>query len=101
MIETPKDNTPNSHTFAILFNSKDSRTKFIEFTREKGVATPFHYVALHTSPMGKQFLRGDEKLENCMKFSEGLARLPLFYNMTDAEQSRVLEVVSDFARKLV
>ena len=96
LLEIPAYNKSNYHTFGCVFKNIAARTRFIAFMRERGVATPFHYVALHTSPYGSKFLRGGQKLSNCMKMSDGLARLPLFYNLTDDDQAYVIEQVKAF-----
>ena len=67
--------------------------------REQGICCAFHYVALHTSPMGRQLhdgrpLPGSERLSSC------LVRLPLFFELTDAEADQVIEVTLDFLRRL-
>ncbi|TMB09493.1 MAG: dTDP-4-amino-4,6-dideoxygalactose transaminase, partial [Deltaproteobacteria bacterium] len=71
----------------------------LEHMREQGICCAFHYVALHTSPMGRQLhdgrpLPGSERLSSC------LVRLPLFFELTDAEADQVIEVTLDFLRRL-
>ncbi len=96
MLEIPPNCKSNFHTFGILFKTFEERTKFISHMRSKEISTPFHYVALHTSPFGKKFIRSGQSFNHCMKFSDGLARLPLYYNMTAAEQDYVIEQTRNF-----
>ena len=63
--------------------------------REHRVVAPFHYVALHESEMGRRFHDGrslpqSERLTGC------LVRLPLYFNMTDAEQDEVIGLTRTF-----
>jgi dTDP-4-amino-4,6-dideoxygalactose transaminase len=95
----PKYNEPNYHIFALIFESLEERQKFIGFCKEKNVSTPFHYVALHLSPQGKKFLTGKENLKTTEKFSNGLCRLPIYYNMTENELSYVIDVIKNYAKK--
>ena len=89
----------NAHLFAIVFRSCEQRRSYIAHMREQGICCAFHYVALHTSPMGRQLhdgrpLPGSERLSSC------LVRLPLFFELTDAEADQVIEVTLDFLRRL-
>lgn len=97
LLPTPRRNTPNQHLFALLFRAPEQRTRFIAHMRERKIMTPFHYVALHLSPMGRQFHDGrslpvSEWLTSC------LVRLPLFFNQTDAEVERVIDATLEFFR---
>lgn len=97
-LSTPSWNKSNHHTWGAVFSSIESRAKFIAFMRERGVATPFHYVALHTAPFGAKFLRSGQKLTGTMRLSDGLVRLPLFYNLSDDDQAYVIDQVKAFAK---
>ena len=50
-----------------------------------GIITPFHYVALHRSPMGKRHHTSNRRLPNAEQLTACLVRLPLFFNITDSE----------------
>ena len=100
MLGTPAHNTPNHHMFAVLFSKNEDRGDFISFMKAKGVVCPFHYVALHTSPFGATFADGKpERLPGCDHFSQCLVRLPLYYNMTDAEQAYVVAACLEWLKK--
>lgn len=96
MLEIPPKCKSNFHTFGFIFKDFETRSKFIAHMRSKEISTPFHYVALHTSPFGKKYIREGQSFKNCMKFSDGLARLPLYYNMTTDEQDYVIEQARNF-----
>lgn len=81
--------TPNAHLFGIVLRSGEARGRFIASLREHQIMAPFHYVALHGSPMGAKFHDG-RPLPESTRLSECLVRLPLFYNLTDAEQGEVI-----------
>ncbi len=99
ILETPPGCTPNYHTFGIVFASPGARAQFIAHMKSCGVTTPFHYVALHTSPYGKKFLTGKESLAHCMRLSEGLVRLPIFHGLGDGEQAYIIKEIRNFADK--
>jgi dTDP-4-amino-4,6-dideoxygalactose transaminase len=81
------------HMFYLLLPSLEKRTRFISTLKEKGIMSVFHYLPLNTSDMGIKF---GAKVGDCPvteDISDRLVRLPLFYNMTDDEQSRVVEEI--------
>jgi dTDP-4-amino-4,6-dideoxygalactose transaminase len=88
-------NTPNHHLFAIVFRSPEQRTRYISHMRGHDILTPFHYVALHLSPMGTRFHDG-RPLPVSERLSSSLVRLPLYYNMTEREQDQVVGRTLEF-----
>ena len=81
--------------FYLLMPSLATRQALIGHMKARGITTPFHYVPLHSSPMG---LRLGGKIGDCPvteRISEQLVRLPLFNTMSDEE----LEVVISAARE--
>ena len=85
----------NQHLFAIVFREPSQRSRCIAFLREREIVAPFHYVALHQSPMGKRFHDG-RALPVSDRLTGSLLRLPLFFNLTDAEQEKVILLVREF-----
>jgi len=76
--------------FYLLMPNLDVRTRFIAYMKEKGILCVFHYLPLHISEMGLKF---GGKIGDCPvteDISDRLVRLPLFYNMTEGEQGRVI-----------
>ena len=81
------------HMYYLLFPTLAQRQSFIERLKERDILSVFHYLPLHLSDMG---LRFGGKAGDCPvteRVSDQLVRLPFFYNLTDAEQDRVIEVV--------
>lgn len=87
----------NAHLFALVLNSLEQRTKFIAHMRDRGVMTPFHYVSLHKSPMGSK-LHDGRPLPVTEKLSDCLVRFPLFYNLSDEDQGRVIGAAVEFLK---
>ncbi|MBA4385135.1 MAG: dTDP-4-amino-4,6-dideoxygalactose transaminase [Anaerolinea sp.] len=78
------------HMFYMLMPSLEKRTRFINNLKEKNILCVFHYLPLNTSDMGMRF---GAKAGDCPvteDISDRLVRLPLFYNMTEDDQSRVI-----------
>jgi len=94
IICTPPNSEGNHHLVALVFPSAEGRQKFIAAMRERQVITPFHYVALHLSEMGRRFHDGS-RLSNSERLTNCLARLPLFYNMSEEATERVISCARD------
>ncbi len=93
ILEYPEHNKPNYHQFALLFRTEKQRNQYIQFMKERGISTPFHYVPLHTSPYGRKILHSSRKIQDlpgAERFGFQLVRLPIFYNLTENEQEQVI-----------
>jgi dTDP-4-amino-4,6-dideoxygalactose transaminase len=55
-----------------------------------------HYVALHTSPMGRRFGYQAGDLPVTEDLSERLLRLPCYFGLEEGDQARVVEAVEAF-----
>ncbi|MBL0217024.1 MAG: dTDP-4-amino-4,6-dideoxygalactose transaminase [Myxococcales bacterium] len=83
------------HMFYLLMPAA-ARTAFIDHLKARGVQAVFHYQALNTSPMG---LTHGGKAGACPvteRVSDELVRLPLYNDLTDDDQSKVIEAVRSF-----
>lgn len=90
--------TNNAHMFYMLFSNLEERTHFISHLKENGIYAPFHYIPLHSSPAGVQYCRteGDMNVTNIT--SETLVRLPIYFDLTESDQDRVINAVLSFWR---
>ncbi len=95
----PQDCVHNAHMFYIKLKDLDSRTDFIAKMKENGVCCVFHYIPLHSAPAGKKFGRFDGEDIYTTKESEKLVRLPLYYNITDADRNHVIKCVKEYFNK--
>lgn len=92
----PKDCVHNAHMFYIKCKTLEERTKFIAYMKENEIYCVFHYIPLHSAPAGKKFGRFDGKDEYTTAESEKLVRLPLYYNISDADSDEVIKKIFDF-----
>ena len=63
-----------------------------------GIHAVFHYVPLHSSPMGRTFGYNDGDFPVTENLSGRLLRLPLFHDITEQEQTRVVDQVAAYCR---
>jgi dTDP-4-amino-4,6-dideoxygalactose transaminase len=80
--------------YYVLLSSKIDRQKVIEEFKKQEILVPFHYVPLHSSPAGLHFGRVSGEMKNCDSLSQRLIRLPLFYEITESEQERIVDILS-------
>jgi dTDP-4-amino-4,6-dideoxygalactose transaminase len=84
-----------AHIFYMLLPSLAVRQALIEHLKERGILAVFHYVPLHLSDYARQVgSRGDCPV--AADLSDRLLRLPLYFNLSEADQMRVIEAVLSF-----
>jgi len=89
----PADRGQTYHMYYLLFPGLTQRQAFIARLKEQEILSVFHYLPLHLSDMG---LRFGGQVGDCPvteRVSDELVRLPLFYNLMDAEQDRVIDAI--------
>jgi dTDP-4-amino-4,6-dideoxygalactose transaminase len=84
------------HTFYLLLPTLELRQAFIAHMKARGITTPFHYVPLHSSPMGQRLGGRPGDCPVTEHISDQLVRLPLFNTMSDEEIAIVVEAVQQF-----
>ncbi|TCV93733.1 dTDP-4-amino-4,6-dideoxygalactose transaminase [Biostraticola tofi] len=92
----PADCVQNAHMFYLKLRDLDDRSAFINHMKDADILTVFHYIPLHDCPAGQRFGRFHGQDTYTSAESARLVRLPLFYNMTDAQQTRVIDAVKRY-----
>jgi dTDP-4-amino-4,6-dideoxygalactose transaminase len=87
---------PTAHVFWMLLPSLEQRGLFIEHLKAVGVLSVFHYLPLHLSDMGRRFGGKPGDCPVSEDVSDRLVRLPLFFALTDDEQSDVIGQATSF-----
>jgi dTDP-4-amino-4,6-dideoxygalactose transaminase len=88
---TPAGSLHNGHVYYLVLPSAAARGAFIERLCKQGIAAVFHFVPLHSSPAGERFGRVEGSLEQTEDLGARLVRLPLFADLDEASQARVIE----------
>jgi dTDP-4-amino-4,6-dideoxygalactose transaminase len=96
---TPPDCTPNYHMFHILLPDRATRDGLIAYLHRDNICAVFHYVPLHTSPVGRHYGYRDGDLPVTENISDRLLRLPFFYDITVEQQARVVHHVRDYLER--
>ena len=92
----PPHNRINGHIFYLLTESDSINAELIEFLKKEGVHSTFHYVPLHSAPLGLS--AGEERvsLKNTENYAMRLVRLPLYYDLSLDEADFVAGLVRKF-----
>ena len=86
----------NYHMFFVLLPDTDKRDALITSLKDQGILAPFHYVPLHTSPVGSRFGYRVGDLPVTENLSGRLVRLPFYYEISEVEQIEVVSRIADF-----
>jgi dTDP-4-amino-4,6-dideoxygalactose transaminase len=98
---TPQECAGNYHLFYILLPDQETRQGLMAHLKSQGILAVFHYVPLHTSPMGQQFGYQEGDLPVTENLSGRLLRLPVYYEITPGEQERVVEAIAAYFQNQV
>ena len=87
------------HLFYLLTEDAATRTRLLERLRSLEIGATFHYVPLHSSPMGKKLGYRPGMLPVTEDLAARLVRLPLYYSLDDNDAERVVDAVRQVLRR--
>ncbi|HAY80674.1 MAG TPA: dTDP-4-amino-4,6-dideoxygalactose transaminase, partial [Planctomycetaceae bacterium] len=73
-----------------------SREALRQHLVDQGIRAVIHYVPLHSSKMGQQVGRPHGDLYHTTDLSDRLLRLPMYFELSHAQQDRVIDATRDF-----
>ena len=94
--QIPEDCDSNFHMFYLLLCDEAIRNRLLAHLRNQGIGAVFHYVPLHSSPMGARVGCSETGLPITEDLSRRLIRLPFYHDMSDKDQSIVIERLRHF-----
>ena len=83
----------NAHMFYIILPSAEKRDSLMNSLRENDVHTVFHYVPLHTAPMGQVVQPDIPELPITEELASRLLRLPMFFELSEKEQDKIIDEI--------
>ncbi len=92
----PKTCNHNAHIFYIKCKDITERTELINYLKNNGIYSVFHYVPLHSSNAGIKFGKMSGEDIYTTKDSERILRLPLHYNISDSDIENVVDKLKRF-----
>jgi dTDP-4-amino-4,6-dideoxygalactose transaminase len=84
------------HMFYLILPSLEYRQALIAYLKARGILSVFHYVPLHLSEMGRQWAAREASCPVTEDLSQRLLRLPFYNDLTEADQTRVVDGVTSF-----
>jgi dTDP-4-amino-4,6-dideoxygalactose transaminase len=84
------------HMFYMLMPNLELRQKFIQYLRDQGIQSVFHYLPLHLSDMGTKFGGKPGDCPVTEDVSDRLVRLPFHNGMSNADQELTIEAILGF-----
>ena len=88
----------NAHMFYIVLPTEKIRNNLMDKLKENGISATFHYIPLHTSPLGKKLGYGEGDLPVTEEYAGRLLRLPLFADMTNEEMKKVVTKIKEILK---
>lgn len=89
----------NAHMYYIVLPNERIRDNLISALKEKGISAVFHYIPLHTSPMGKKLGYKEGSLPVTEEYAKRLLRLPLYADITEDEVNYICDSIFEFFEK--
>jgi dTDP-4-amino-4,6-dideoxygalactose transaminase len=95
----PPDCMHNGHLYYVLLAPEIDRQAVLDELKRNSIGAVFHYIPLHSSPAGIRFGRAYGDLPLTTSLSQRLIRLPMWFGLSEAQQQRVVDVLSVFLRR--
>jgi len=84
------------HMFYLLLPSLNVRQALISHLKTRDILSVFHYLPLHLSDMGRKFGGQPGNCPVTEDISDRLLRLPFFNDLTEGDQTEVIEAITEF-----
>lgn len=91
----PEYATNNGHMYYLICKTQTQRDNLIEYLKQLGIKSVFHYQSLHTSTFFIEQHDGRE-LPNSELYSNRLVRLPFYYELSTNEQDYIIDAITNF-----
>ena len=85
------------HLFYMIVPTLEDRQGLLAHLKSAGITATFHYQPLHLSEMGRRLGGQEGDCPVTEWLCDRLLRLPLFPDLTDADQSKVVTAVKSYA----
>jgi len=95
----PEYSNHNAHMYYFFVKDEETRNDMLSYLKQNGIGAVFHYIPLHTSPMGERlgYKKGDLPLTE--EYAARLIRLPMYAELADDEITFIIEKVKEYLNK--
>lgn len=90
----------NGHIFYVIMNSSEERDSVLKSLRQSNIQASFHYIPLHSSPLGNKLGFKEWEMPNTEDLAKRLLRLPIYTGMKKTEINYVLGVFEEAMNEL-
>ena len=97
--QVPGDCLHNGHIFYILMPDSHGRDELISYLRKRSIPATFHYVPLHTSPMGLKLGYSNGDMPVTESVAGRLIRLPISNDMTLSDVDTICSAILQWCRE--
>jgi dTDP-4-amino-4,6-dideoxygalactose transaminase len=84
------------HMYYLVMPSLQTRQELISFLKARGILSVFHYLPLHSSPMGLRMGGGNVDCPVTQTMSDRLVRLPFYNSLSESDQNYVVSAILAF-----
>ena len=99
LMKVPEDCTHNAHMFYLKAKDLEERTALTAWLKERNISAVFHYIPLHSAAAGLKFGRFSGEDRYTTRDSERLLRLPLYFELSQAECQSVVGAIRAFYQR--
>lgn len=94
----PEYSNHNAHMYYFFVKDETTRNNMLAYLKQNGIGAVFHYIPLHTSPMGKTFgyQKGDLPLTE--EYAGRLVRLPMHAKLSEQDTAYIIDKVKEFLK---
>ncbi len=86
----------NGHIFYMILNTQKERDALMAYLAKQGIGAIFHYIPLHSAPMGIGLGYKEGQFKVTESISNRLLRLPFYNELTRVDQDYVIETVKKY-----
>ncbi len=90
----PSYATNNAHIFYIICKNAETKNNLLTNLKQNGILAVSHYISLHSSPYYETKHDG-RSLHNSDFYSDCLIRLPLYFDINEAELNYIVSKIKD------
>ena len=91
----PEECQHNAHMYYVLLSQGIDRQTVLNKLSNHNISSVFHYVPLHLSPAGMRYGKVSQSLTVTESAANRIIRLPLWVDITESQQDKVVEALSD------
>lgn len=96
----PDNRESNYHIFYLKFVNKKIRDFVLNSLQKRGISATFHYIPLHSSPLGKKLGYRAEDLAITGNVGDTILRLPLYPELSNKQLTYIIENILDIFKGL-